>query len=189
MKIQDATDDETLAVDSMIILPDKDQEQSLENLDLRARYTELGDIDVNNLQGPQYAKIIDSGAVEHLVDSLAEDNLFNPNALLATVAVQSHKVKVDYNPTLHYPLKLSKTLFGGLTNDGTLTACFTAWKILHDLPPFIIVLKTDYVSAYYCNEGPMSDMVCEHDDCDQDFMWVAFANARLDKSKIANTVD
>ena len=83
--MQDATDNENLAVDGMIILPDKDQEQSLENLDLQAQYTELGDINVNNLQGPQYVKIIDSGAVEHLVDSLAEDNLFNLNTLLATV--------------------------------------------------------------------------------------------------------
>lgn len=166
--LSSVSDDETLAADGTIILPDKDQEKSLENLDLRARYAELGDIDINNLEGPQYAKIIDSGAVEHLVNSLAEDNLYNPNASLAAVAIQSRKVKVDYDSALHYPPKFSKTLFGGLTDDGTLTARFAAWKILHNLPPFKVVPKTDYVSAYYRNEGPTLDMLCECDDCGQD---------------------
>jgi hypothetical protein len=129
--------------DSVIILPDADQEEHLENLDIRARYEVLSNINMNQLTGGQCGQILESGAVEHLVRSLVDEV---PSAtgqssstvvssgksaslaiLLTTPTVTTWRVSVNFDPTIHYLPSLAKTIFGGLHNDGSLSARFKAW--------------------------------------------------------------
>jgi hypothetical protein len=159
-------------VDGVIILPDEDQEKDLENLDIRERYNSLGHIDINNLTNDQYNDIIESGAVEHLVTSFAEPSEPSEPFVLATPSLQVRRLEVDYNPDIHYPPDLSKRLFGGFPDDGTLTARFKAWNELFCLPQFKVIRKTIHKSGFYRNEGPTSDMRCRREECQKDLTYV-----------------
>lgn len=165
--------DETLAVDGLIILPDEDQEKDLENLDIRERYNSLGHIDINNLTNDQFADIVESGAVEHLVTSLAEPSFLPSEPFVpVTPTLQVRRLEVDYDPDIHYPPNLSKRLFGGFADDGTLTARFKAWNELYCLPEFKVIPKTIHKSGFYRNEGPTSDMRCRREECQKDLTYV-----------------
>jgi hypothetical protein len=162
--------DEMLAVDGVIILPDEDQERDLENLDIRERYDSLGHINLNNLTNDQLTDIVESGAVQHLVMSLAEPSL--PSFVPATPTLQVRRLEVDYDPEIHYPPKLSKRLYGGFPDDGTLTARFEAWNELYSLPQFKVIPKTIHKSGFYRNEGPTSNMHCRREECQKDLTYV-----------------
>lgn len=142
--------DETLAVDGLIILLDEDQEKDLENLDIRERYNSLGHIDINNLTNDQFADIVESGVVEHLVTSLAEPSFLPSKPFVpVTPTLQVRRLEVDYDPDIHYPPNLSKHLFGGFADDGTLTARFKAWNELYCLPEFKVIPKTIHKLGFY----------------------------------------
>jgi hypothetical protein len=170
--------------DGVIILPDADQEEHLENLDIRERYEVLGIIDMNQLTGGQCGQILESGAVEHLVESLADklpiatgqsfsairspDKAATSSIPLAPLTVTTRRVSVDFDPTIHYPPSLAKTLFGGLHDDGSLFARFETWRMLWSIPPYKVIPKTTYKSSYYRGEGPTADMKCKNEDCKED---------------------
>jgi hypothetical protein len=143
--------------DGVIILPDEDQEKDLKNLDLHTRYAMPGKIDANDLTGVQYGEILESGVVEHLVDSLAKDTLVS-TPHLAQLVTQSREITMERDPALHYPAKLAKLLFGGMPDDGSLASRFKAWNMLYALPTCKTIPKSKFESGYYRNEGPTSDM-------------------------------
>ena len=90
----------------------------LENLDIRECYEVLGIIDMNQLTGGQCGQILESGAVEHLVESLADklpiatgqsfsairspDKATTSSIPLAPLTATTRRISVDFNPTIHY---------------------------------------------------------------------------------------
>lgn len=134
---------------------------------------------MNQLTGGQCGQILESGAVEHLVGSLT-DKLPSATAVgsssktvtssipLAPLAVTTRHISVEFDPTIHYPPNLAKTLFGGLHDDGSLSARFKAWRLLWSIPPYKIIPKTTFKSSYFRGEGPTADMKCKNEDCKQD---------------------
>jgi hypothetical protein len=160
-------------MDGIIILPDEDQEKDLENLDIREQYNSLGHIDINNLTNDQFTDIVESGTVEHLVTSLADPSFSPPKPFVPAVpTLKIRKLEVNYNPDIHYPPNLSKHLFGGFPDDGTLTVRFKAWNELFCLPQFKVIPKAIHKSGYYRNEGPTPDMHCGREGCQKNLMYV-----------------
>jgi len=133
---------------------------------------------MNQLTGGQCGQILERGTVKHLVESMADkppiatgqsfsvirspDKATTSSIPLAPLTVTTQHISVNFNPTIHYPPSLAKTLFGGLHDDGSLSAQFKTWWMLWSIPPYKVISKTTYKSSYYRGEGPTADMKCKN---------------------------
>ncbi|KAJ7936423.1 hypothetical protein B0H13DRAFT_2303824 [Mycena leptocephala] len=140
----------TMVIEPVTILPEKDEEQDLINLDMSARISKFGDINFNNLSPAQLEMFVHEGGYTHamqaqaevLQQSIAETlSSIEPEIPVAAPDVRSIRLRGEfthsviplhpvYDPSKHFPFDLTKKLFhGGFSDDGTLLSQINIWKV------------------------------------------------------------
>ena len=84
---------------------------------------------------------------------------------------------------------IQQTFFSGLTSDGTLTAHFTAWKILHNLPHLKLFSKLSMSLGITAMRAPHWACYVNATIVVRISHELSFANVYLGKSKITTIVD
>lgn len=147
--------------------PDGTQEQDLENLDLTARFEQLGGLDLNNPSPDFIQEMFEPRVVNKYIQRIDSGEFEDSTA--DTRIIVTTKIPVTYDPKVHYPSDLSQLMLGPyLSDDHSLEARFKLMKRVKDLPEVRLIPRVVVSGTYYKGEAPADDFRCMIPSCNKD---------------------